>query len=58
MPDRHAIPMSTVPPSPPCPTTRTSLCPFTFNAAAIPVATAGALPNSECSHGICHEDSG
>ena len=26
--------------------------------AAMPVATAGALPNSECSHGICQELSG
>ena len=50
--------MSTVPPSPPCPTTRTSVRPFALSAAATPVATAGALPNSECSQGICHDDSG
>ncbi len=50
--------MSTVPPSPPCPMTRTSSRPFAFSAAAMPVATAGALPNSECSQAICHELSG
>ncbi len=50
--------MSTVPPSPPWATTRMSVRPFTFSAAATPVATAGALPNSECSHGICHDVSG
>ena len=50
--------MSTVPPSPPWPTTRTSVRPFTFSAAAIPVATAGALPNSEWIQGSCQEDSG
>ncbi len=32
--------------------------PFTFRAAATPVATAGALPNRECIHGICQEVSG
>ncbi len=58
MPDRQPKPMSTVPPSPPWPITRTSLRPLTFSAAAMPVATAGALPNSECSHGSCHELSG
>ena len=50
--------MSTVPPSPPCPITRTSVRPFTFSAAATPVATAGALPNSEWIHGSCHALSG
>jgi hypothetical protein len=50
--------MSTVPPSPPCPTTRMSVRPLTFRAAATPVATAGALPNSEWIHGSCHELSG
>ena len=50
--------MSTVPPSPPWPTTRTSSRPFARSAAAMPVATAGALPNSEWSHGIRHEVSG
>jgi hypothetical protein len=58
MPDRQAKPMSTVPPSPPWPTTRTSVRPWAFKAAAIPVATAGALPNSEWIHGSCQEDSG
>src|ERR1019366_10740830 len=53
-----AAAMSVVPPSPPCATTRTSCRPFTFIAAAIPVATAGALPNSECIHGTCQDDSG
>ena len=43
IPDRHAMPMSTVPPSPPWPMTRTSLRPLTFSAAAMPVATAGAF---------------
>ena len=47
--------MSTVPPSPPWPTTRTSVRPLTFSAAAMPVATAGALPNSEWIQGSCHE---
>ena len=32
--------------------------PLTRSAAATPVATAGALANSECSHGTCHEISG
>ena len=50
--------MSTVPPSPPWPTTRTSWRPLARRAAATPVATAGALPNSECIHGSCHEVSG
>ena len=50
--------MSTVPPSPAWPTTRTSSRPFTFSAAATPVATAGALPNSEWIQGSCHDDSG
>ena len=50
--------MSTVPPSPPWPTTRVSSLPLAFSAAAIPVATAGALPNSEWIHGSCHELSG
>jgi hypothetical protein len=50
--------MSTVPPSPAWPITRTSSRPFAFSAAAIPAATAGPLPNSECSQGSCHDDSG
>jgi hypothetical protein len=50
--------MSTVPPSPPWPITRTSVRPLTFIAAATPVATAGALPNSEWTHGSCQELSG
>ena len=33
--------MSTVPPSPPCPTTRMSVRPFALSAAATPVATRG-----------------
>jgi hypothetical protein len=33
--------------------TRTSSRPFAFSAAATPVATAGALPNSEWIHGSC-----
>ena len=47
--------MSTVPPSPAWPTTRTSSRPLARSAAATPAATAGALPNSECSHGSCQE---
>ncbi len=58
MPDRQPKPMSVVPPSPPWATTRTSLRPLTFIAAATPVATAGAFPNSEWIHGICQEVSG
>ena len=58
MPDRQPKPMSTVPPSPAWPTTRVSLRPLTRRAAATPVATAGALPNSECNQAICHEVSG
>ena len=50
--------MSVVPPSPPCAITRTSGRFLTRIAAATPVATAAALPNSECSHGNCHEVSG
>ena len=50
--------MSTVPPSPPWPTTRTSGRPLARSAAATPVATAGALPNSEWIHGICQDVSG
>ncbi len=50
--------MSVVPPSPPWATTRTSLRPFTRIAAAMPVATAAALPNSEWIQGICQEVSG
>ena len=50
--------MSRVPPSPPCPTTRTSSRPLAFIAAAIPVLTAGALPNSEWIQGSCQELSG
>ena len=49
--------MSTVPPSPPCAITRSSR-PFTLSAAAIPLATAGAFPNSEWIHGSCQDDSG
>ena len=58
MPDRQPKPMSTVPPSPPWPTTRTSGRPLARSAAATPVATAGALPNSEWIHAICQEVSG
>jgi hypothetical protein len=58
IPDRQPKPMSTVPPSPPWPITRTSSRPLTRSAAAIPVATAGALPNSEWIQGSCHELSG
>ena len=50
--------MSTVPPSPPWPTTLTSGRPFARMAAATPVATAGALPNREWIHGMRHEVSG
>ncbi len=50
--------MSVVPPSPPWAMTRTSLRPLTFSAAAMPVPTAAALPNSEWIHGNCHEVSG
>ena len=56
--------MSVVPPSPPWAMTRTSLLswpPFsalTLSAAAMPVPTAAALPNSEWIHGSCHDDSG
>ena len=50
--------MSTVPPSPAWATTRTSVRPLTRRAALTPVATAGALPKSECSHGIRHDVSG
>ncbi len=50
--------MSVVPPSPPWAITRTSLRPLTRIAAAIPEATAAALPKSEWIHGICHEVSG
>ena len=50
--------MSTVPPSPAWPTTRTSVRPLALSAAATPVATAGALPNSEWIHGSCQELSG
>jgi len=50
--------MSVVPPSPPWAITLTSERPRTFIAAATPVATAAALPNSEWIHGICHEVSG
>ena len=62
MPDRQPKPMSVVPPSPPCAITRTSgeppLRALTFSAAAMPVPTAAALPNSEWIHGNCHEVSG
>ena len=50
--------MSTVLPSPPWLTTRTSLLPLTRSAAATPVATAGALPKRECSQGMRQEVSG
>ncbi len=58
MPDRQPKPMSVVPPSPPCATTRVDVRPVTRSAAATPEATAAALPNSEWIHGICHELSG
>ena len=58
MPDRQPKPMSVVPPSPPCAITRTSGRFFTLMAAATTVASAAALPYSECSQGICHEVSG
>ena len=58
IPERHPKPMSVVPPSPPCATTRVSARPFTRSAAAMPVATAAVLPKSECTHGICQEVSG
>ena len=58
IPDRQAKPMSTVPPSPPWPITRTSLRPLARIAAATPLATAGALPNSEWILEIRHEVSG
>ena len=58
MPERQPNPISVVPPSPPWATTRTSVLPRILRPAASPVATAGALPNSECSQGICHEVSG
>jgi hypothetical protein len=35
-----------------------SVRPLAFRAAAIPVATAGALPNREWIQGNCHDDSG
>ena len=50
--------MSTVPPSPPCASTRMSSRPLAFSAACTPVATAGAFANSECSHGSCQDVSG
>ena len=50
--------MSTVPPSPAWATTRTSVRPLTRRAALTPVATAGALPNRECSQGMRHDVSG
>ena len=50
--------MSTVPPSPACAITLVSPRPLTRSAAATPVATAGALPNKECNHAICHDVSG
>jgi hypothetical protein len=58
MPDRQPKPMSVVPPSPPWAMTRTSFRPFTFIAAAMPVPTAAALPNSEWIHGSCQLVSG
>ncbi len=64
MPDRQPKPMSVVPPSPPCAITRTALrawpalSALTFSAAAMPVPTAAALPNSEWIHGSCHDVSG
>ena len=54
-PTGSAMPMSTVPPSPPWATTRMSGRPMAFMAAATPEATAGALPNSECSQAICQD---
>ena len=56
--------MSVVPPSPPWATTRTLLfaspafSALTLSAAAMPVPTAAALPNSEWIQGSCHDDSG
>ena len=56
--------MSVVPPSPPWAMTRTGLrarprrVALTFSAAAMPVPTAAALPNSEWIHGSCHDVSG
>jgi hypothetical protein len=50
--------MSTVPPSPPWPMTRMSVCPFAFSAAAMPLATAGAFAKSEWTQGSRHDDSG
>ena len=35
-----------------------SVRPWAFNAAATPVATAGAFPNSEWIQGSCQDDSG
>jgi hypothetical protein len=58
MPERQPNPMSSVPPSPPWPTTRMSARPFARSAAAIPVLTAGALPKSEWIQGTCQELSG
>src|SRR5450631_4067641 len=55
MPDRVPKPISTVAPSPPWLTTRTSVRPLAFMAAATPVATAGAFPNNECSQAIRQE---
>ena len=52
------MPMSTVPPSPPWPTTRMSVRPWAVSAAATPEATAAAFPNSECSQAICQDVSG
>ena len=50
--------MSTVPPSPPWASTRVSVLPCAFSAAATPLATDAALAKTECSHGNCHELSG
>jgi len=64
MPLKQPKPMSVVPPSPPWATTRTALCALpalialTFIAAAMPVPTAAALPNSEWIHGNCQDVSG
>ena len=49
--------MSSVPPSPPWATADVRP-PLRLSAAAIPLATAGAFPNSEWSQGSCHDDSG
>jgi len=58
MPDSGPKPMSTAPPSPAWPMTRTSSRPWARRPAAMPAATAGALPNSEWIQGSCQAVSG